>query len=166
MKIIKKISLSALFAALIALFTAYICHIPIGVNGGYIHFGDTLIYLAASLLPTPYAVMAAAVGAGLADLLTAPVWVLPSVIIKSLICLSFTNKKAKIICARNIIALFVAAVITPVGYAVAETVIFGNWLVAVTSMPANLFQATASAIFFVLMGIALDKAKINDKIKL
>ena len=45
-----------------------------GFNGGYIHLGDALIYLAAVLLPAPYAMAAGAIGGGLADLLTAPVW--------------------------------------------------------------------------------------------
>ena len=55
--------MSALFAAAIAVMTAYLLHIPIP-TGGYIHVGDALIYLAACLLPTPHAVGAAMVGAG------------------------------------------------------------------------------------------------------
>lgn len=50
------LTLTGLFAAMITLMTAYIFHIPYGANGGYIHFGDTLIYLAAILLPKPYAI--------------------------------------------------------------------------------------------------------------
>ena len=75
---------AALFAAAIAVMTAYMFHIPIP-TGGYIHLGDALIYLAACLLPAPYAAAAAAAGAGLADLLTAPMWVLPTLIIKPLV---------------------------------------------------------------------------------
>ena len=61
------VTLTGLMAAMIALMTAYICHIPTGINGGYIHFGDSLIYIAAALLPTPYAHASAAIGGGLAD---------------------------------------------------------------------------------------------------
>ena len=50
-----KMAAAGLFAAMIAVMTAYICHIPYGANGGYIHFGDALIYLAAVFLPRPYA---------------------------------------------------------------------------------------------------------------
>ena len=57
---------AALFAAAIAVMTAYLLHIPLP-TGGYIHLGDALIYLAACLLPVPYAAAAAAIGAGLAD---------------------------------------------------------------------------------------------------
>ena len=67
-----KMAAAGLFAAMITVMTAYICHIPYGVNGGYIHFGDALIYLAAVFLPRPYALAAAAIGGGAADLLTAP----------------------------------------------------------------------------------------------
>lgn len=46
---VKKLTFTALMAAMITIFTAYICHIPVGQNGGYIHFGDSLIYIAACL---------------------------------------------------------------------------------------------------------------------
>ena len=82
---------AALFAAAITVMTAYMLHIPLP-TGGYIHLGDALIYLAACLLPTPYAAAAAAAGAGLADLLTAPMWVLPTLLIKALIVLPFTSR--------------------------------------------------------------------------
>lgn len=164
MKTIKKITLGALFAAIITVFTAYICHVPIGINGGYVHLGDTFIYIAASLLPLPYAILAAAVGAGLADLLTAPVWFLASVIIKSLICLSFTNNK--IICKRNIFACVLGVFITVLGYAVAEYIIFGSFAGVLYSVVGNLIQATASGVLFILIGFYLEKIRINDIIRL
>ena len=34
---VKKLTFTALMAAMITIFTAYICHIPVGQNGGYIH---------------------------------------------------------------------------------------------------------------------------------
>lgn len=80
---------------MIAVMTAYICHIPYGANGGYIHFGDALIYLAAVFLPRPYALAAAAIGGGVADLLTAPMWIPATVIIKMMIVLPFSGKQGK-----------------------------------------------------------------------
>ena len=92
---VKKMVLTAFMAALITLLTAYICHVPIGINEGYIHFGDAFIYIAAAILPTPYAMAAGAIGAGLADLLTAPVWAPATIIIKLLLVLPFTSKENK-----------------------------------------------------------------------
>ena len=65
---VKYLTVTGFMAALITIMTAYICHVPIGVNGGYLHFGDSLIYLAAVLLPRPYALAAAAIGGGMADM--------------------------------------------------------------------------------------------------
>ena len=39
---VKKITATAVMAALATLMTAYIFHIPVGVNGGYVHLGDTM----------------------------------------------------------------------------------------------------------------------------
>ena len=58
------LTVSAMCAAMITLATAYLFHIPTGMNGGYIHLGDTFVYLAGSLLPAPYACAAAAIGVG------------------------------------------------------------------------------------------------------
>ena len=70
---IRRIVLTGLFSALIFVFTAYI-HVPTGA--GYTHAGDGFIYLAACLLPAPYAVAAGMIGGALADGLTGfPVWI-------------------------------------------------------------------------------------------
>ena len=59
-KHIQLICVTGLFAAMIYVLTAWL-HIPTGA--GYTHAGDGLIYLAASMLPTPYAMAAGAIGA-------------------------------------------------------------------------------------------------------
>lgn len=97
-----RIVTTGIFAAMITVMTAYICHIPYGANGGYIHFGDTMIYLAAVFLPRPYALAAAAIGGGIADLLTAPMWMPATVIIKMLIVLPFSEKNNRLLSTRNI----------------------------------------------------------------
>ena len=157
------LTMTGLMAALIANMTAYICHIPIGVNGGYIHFGDSLIYLAAALLPRPYALAAAAIGGGLADLMTAPMWTIATIIIKMLIVLPFSNESAKIVTPRNIIATVVAYFISAFGYFVAEYFLFGTWSALLVSLWGNLIQAVGSAIFFMIFGYALDKVHIKNR---
>ena len=161
---IKNLTTAGIMAALITIMTAYICHIPIGANGGYIHFGDSLIYLSAVLLPTPYALAAAAIGGGLADLLTAPMWTFPTIIIKMMITLPFTNKSKRIITPRNIIATIIAYLISSIGYFVAEYLIFETWSVLLVSMMQSLIQSGGSALFFVIIGMAFDKAHIKTRL--
>lgn len=151
-------------AAMITLMTAYICHIPTGINGGYIHFGDSLIYLAAALLPTPYALAAAAIGGGLADLLTSPLWMPATIVIKMLIALPFTCKSAKIITLRNITASIIACMISSIGYFIAEYLIFGTWAALIASISGSLIQSGGSAVFFIIIGLALDKTHMKTKL--
>jgi len=161
---LKNIVLTSLFAAIIAVTTAYILHIPVGTNGGYIHVGDCFIYLAACFLPLPYAMLAGAIGGGLADLLTAPMWILPTVIIKALLTIPFTSKTEKILTTRNVIALFIGAAITCGGYYIAESIMFGNWKAPLASMGFSLIQASGSGILFVIVSAALDKVKMKNKL--
>lgn len=159
------ITLTGLMAAMIAIMTAYICHIPTGVNGGYIHFGDSLIYIAATLLPTPYALAAAAIGGGLADLMTAPMWAPATIIIKMLITIPFSNKSAKIVTPRNIIATVFAYFISGISYFLAEYIIFGAFSSALlASMSGSLIQSGGSAVFFIIFGLALDKVHIKGRL--
>lgn len=148
---------TALFAALICLTTAYLFHIPFGANGGYIHIGDALIYLAATLLPTPYALLAGAIGGAMADLLSAPIWAIPTFFIKMMIALPFTNKGNKIICFQNVAALLVAGLISCVGYAIAEMIIYGSKAMIFVSIVGQITQAVGSAIVFIPIGITLDR---------
>ncbi|WP_105618720.1 ECF transporter S component [Vallitalea okinawensis] len=87
-----------------ALFTAFICvatmviSIPVPFTNGFIHPGDSIIFIAAVLLPLPYAMFAAGAGSMLADLLLGyPHWALPTLIIKAIMALlvHLAMKKAK-----------------------------------------------------------------------
>ncbi|MEG2421824.1 MAG: TIGR04002 family protein [Oscillospiraceae bacterium] len=157
--------LSALFGAAITVVTAYVLHIPIP-TGGYVHLGDALIYLAACLLPAPYAIFAAAIGAGLADLLTAPMWVLPTVIIKSLVVLPFTGKNEKLLCKRNLVASGVSGILSTVLYSFAACILLGSWNAFIPQFAGTLVQAVGSAVVFVVLAAALDRVGIKKRVAL
>ena len=77
---IKYAAITAMFAALITVTTAYV-KIPAPL--GYAHAGDSMIYLSASVLPGPLGFAAASIGGGLADLLAGyPQWAIPTAIIQ------------------------------------------------------------------------------------
>ncbi|MBU5680934.1 TIGR04002 family protein [Blautia sp. MSJ-9] len=161
---LRRITATAVMAALTTLMTAYIFHIPVGVNGGYVHLGDTMIYIAAAFLPLPYACAAGAIGGGLADLLTAPVWAPATIIIKMLICLPFSSKGKKLVTKRNVIALFLAFMISATGYYVAEGIMFGFTASFFTSVSGSIVQSGGSAVMFLIIGAALDRVGFKTKI--
>lgn len=174
-KHLRHVVLAAVLAALIFLFTAYVLHIPVGSGGGYIHLGDTMVYLAAACLPLPYAMSAAAIGGGLADILSgAAVWALPTVIIKALMVVFFTSKGDRVLSCRNRWAVLPAGLVGVVGYFLAELAIVtlsgGAFQAAVTSSLAavipNVVQETAGGGAFILLAMVLDRGDIKGRLRL
>lgn len=172
MSTLMTVTATALFAAMTTI-CIIILHIPTG-NQGYIHLADGVIYLAAAILPLPYAMLAGSIGGGLADLLTgSPAYILPTVIIKAVIVLTFSSKSDKILTKRNLIAPVPSLVLTVVLYAIAGFAIDmlagataqASLAGAVSGMPMNVVQGVASAVLFYAVGAGLDKLGFKNKLK-
>lgn len=161
-KKIKLMCLSAVFTAIVFVVTAYL-HIP--SHTGYTHVGDGVIYLAACILPLPYAMFVGAAGALLADCLTGfAIWAPGSVIIKAIAVLFFTSRKKKIMTARNTIALIPASLLCIGGYYLYESIITGNFVAPAAGIPGYITQSIASSLLFVVVGIAFDKLHVKENL--
>ena len=148
---------TGLFAALICLTTAFILHIPVG--NGYIHLGDSFIYLAACMLPMPYGILAAAIGGSMADLLSG------YAIIKSMLAGCFysmgVSSTKTLLSRRSVIASVACVAITVVGYYLTAVILYGNPVAQIAeTVPANLVQAGCSAALFCIAAFALDRVKL------
>ncbi|MBQ4155464.1 MAG: TIGR04002 family protein [Clostridia bacterium] len=154
---------TALLTALCACCTAFIS-VPMIGTGGYVHFGDAIIMISASVLPCASSLFVGAVGGVFGDLLVgAPVWAPFTFVVKALVVLCFTNKKEKIVNARNIFGIFPALVITLIGYYFAEALIYGNFIAPFASMIGNTIQIVVSGVIYVVFGIALDKINFKQR---
>lgn len=152
---IKNMCLAGVLTAAVFVSAAYL-HIPVGQ--GYVHIGDAFIYLAASLLPTSYAVFSGAAGAVLADCLSGYAMYAPaSLIIKGLTALCFSSKGEKILTKRNLTALVPAAVLCVGGYYLYEIILTKSLVAPISGVAGNLIQSAFSAVVFVLTGAALNK---------
>ncbi|MHC1747257.1 MAG: TIGR04002 family protein [Cellulosilyticaceae bacterium] len=154
--------LTAMIAALV--FIATRINIPLGINNRIIHVGDAVIYLAACILPMPYAMLSSAIGAGLADFTTPGciIWVIPTMIIKPLLVVCFTSKTQKFIVKRTVLGVFLAGIVGLLGYALAEGFLFGNFIAPLIGLPASSLQPIGSALIFLSLGFAFDKMKIKN----
>lgn len=176
---LKFMVVAAVFAAMTTVLT-YFVKIP--TTGGYIHLGDAVIYLAACVLPAPYAMLSAGIGGGLADLFGGySYYILPTFIIKALIASVFSNKAKNILTTRNTVMAVPAGIITVLGYYVTKVFMlcgdkmtasegfFGAlfdisvWGSALYNIPENTVQAIGSAVVFWVLAFALDKAHIKQK---
>ncbi len=83
---VRKLVLAGLMTALVYIATALLPRIPIPfTQGGYIHLGDSMIFVAAILLGWKYGAFVGGVGSALADLLSGyAIWAFPTLIIKAL----------------------------------------------------------------------------------
>lgn len=160
------LTLAGVFAAMIYLLTAFV-KVPTGA--GYTHAGDSAVFLAACLLPAPYAAAAAAIGAGLADGLSGfVVWLPATLVIKALAALCFTSKKETIINRRNLLALLPALVLCAVGYSLYQAIFMLGGIsktafaTAFAQVPAYCVQTAIGAAIYITVGIALDKMKFKQ----
>ncbi len=163
---IKKMSLSAMFAAMIFVLTMFV---KVPVASGYVHFGDALVYICAAIIGGPWAVLAAAIGEGLADIAGGFVAYAPAtLIIKALIAIPFilSSKKNsdKILTPLNAVMIIPSGIITVLGYFLADLIIDKTY--AIIDIPGNVIQAVGSGVIFIILAAAFDAAKIKQKIKL
>ncbi len=167
--------LAAIMAALVFVLT-YTVKIP--TPTGYVHAGDTAVYLAAALLPTPYAVFSAGIGGALSDLLGGYVsYCIPTFIIKALLTVSFSNKGENTVNRRNAWSAAVGGVITVVGYYITKVILVilaspepfesalkaTPWVAAAATIPENFGQAVVSAAAFLLIGRGLDRVGFKKR---
>lgn len=166
------LSLSAMFAALTAVMTAYLSF-KTGINDGYLHFGDSMIYLASCILPLPYAMLAAAIGGGLADILAgAAFWAPATAVIKACNALPFalvyrckwTKRPDKLLNKTTAFMPIVSGLITVFGYLLAEGLMY-TFPTAWTSVPFSIIQATVSAAVFYAAAAALDKVDLKARLQ-
>ena len=157
---IRLLAMSGIFIAIIFL-SIYHLSAPNGF-GGFIHFGDSLIFVAATMLPPPYSLFVAALGPGLFNLARGPMWFPFTIAIKPLMALCFTSKGEKILgFKRNKIAPFLAATINTVLYFGANMFLFDGWAGGVASLPGLLIQGVGSIVFFFIFAYALDRANVK-----
>ena len=158
----KTLTLTGIFTALIFVFTAFV-HIPIFT--GYVHIGDSFLFLAASVLPHSCALYAGAAGAALADCLTGfAAWAPGTLIIKAVTVFFFTREEPTFLCRRNLLALIPAAVLCIGGYYLYEVFLFGNFATPVYGMLTNLGQAVFSSAVYLLVGKLLDRSKVKSRL--
>lgn len=163
-KKLRLMCVAGVFTAIVFVFTAYL-HVPSGA--GYTHVGDGFIYLAACMLPRPYAIFVGAGGAMLSDLLTGyAMWAPGSVIIKTAAVLFFSFRSNKIINARNMIALIPASILCIGGYYLYHSIITLNLISPMADIPGYVTQSVLSGAVFIFIGAALDKLKMKERMGL
>lgn len=154
---------AAMFAAMIFVLTRFV---SVPVASGYVHFGDALIYIVASVMGGPWAFIAAACGAVFADIAAGYLVYAPAtLIIKALIAVPFVlccKKSEKILTPTTALLTIPSGIITVLGYFLSDLIIDKAY--AVINITGNVIQAAGSAILFVIVASAFDAGNIKKKL--
>ena len=157
---------TGLFIALTTVLTAFL-HIPVG--NGYIHLGDSMIYLSSVLLPFPCGIIVGGLGGALSDIISGyAVYAIPTLIIKSLnagcFYLLYVNRE-KPVSVRSVVALILSSIVTVIGYYFVAVYLYGGFKAQLISIPGNVLQATGSAVLYIIVATAIRNTGITAKLK-
>ena len=152
----RELVITALMAAIIFAAT-YLIRIPNPATGGYSHMGDCMIFMAVVLLGRRNGSAAAAIGGALSDFLAgAPIWILPTLVIKYIMAFIMgtiikRNPESRKLQLAGAIA---GGLFQIVGYTLAKIVLIGTEP-ALLSIPNVSIQTTVGIVLFAVLSGAL-----------
>lgn len=170
-KVVTKIVLTALFAALTYVATSIIRIPTLGTNG-YVNIGDTLVLLSAWLIGGVYGGLAAGIGSALADLLAGYGTYVPGTfvikfamaIVAYLIFVALKKVNVNKV-VGYIVGGVVAELIMVFGYFLYESTLLGYGLAAAGSIPSNFIQAGSCLVLGYVAIAVLEGTKSVSMIK-
>lgn len=164
-----KLVLTALMVCLVLLAT-YIIKIPSPFTQGYVHLGDTMIFLSVLLLGKKGGAAAAGLGSALADLMGGYAAYAPwTFIIKGLMAfimgvfieMMLKKKKHHVkigsVPLIEILGMVIAGIVMVVGYAIVDGVFAGNMLAGLLGAPFNVGQFAVGLVLATILAMALYK---------
>ncbi|QZY57457.1 ECF transporter S component [Crassaminicella profunda] len=169
---VKQLTITGLMAALVLVGTMLI-QVPTPTKG-YIHIGDSMVYLSGILLGPIAGSLAAGIGSLFADVFSGYFIYAPATfVIKGLEALAIGYIYHKIvtidtsISKKIIIFVFsvvVGGMIMVLGYLAYESILYG-FATAVLGVVGNITQAVGGGVLAAPLMIALDKIKLFQKLK-
>lgn len=161
--------MTALMICLVMVATLSI-RIPSPFTQGYVHLGDTMIFLSVLLLGRNKGALASGLGSALADVLGGYAAYAPwTLIIKAVMsfimgifieaCLKKDKHHIMIgsVALVEIIGMVIAGIVMMIGYALVDGVLAGNLITGFLGAPFNVAQFTVGLILATLLSMALYK---------
>lgn len=158
------IAYSSLSAALICIATMISIPLPNGI--GYIHIGDSLIFLFSYFLPLPLIALAAGLGSAFADVfLGYSVYAIPTLIFKAgmaIIARYFIMNNSKTL--NLILGLTISSILMQAGYYFVNTILFGEDI-SLLVLFFNLIQSIVSIPLAIMLIKAVNKVRDLNRIR-
>ncbi|WP_085992860.1 ECF transporter S component [Oceanobacillus senegalensis] len=139
--------LTSMLIALVFVSTVFLnIRLPIAANGGLVHLGTAMLFIASILFGPKKGALAGAIGMGLFDLIGGWVlWTPITIVSRGLqgyivgkIAWSSGRKGTSI--AFNLIATIISIPFMVAVYYIGESILYGNWIMPLASIPGDLVQ--------------------------
>lgn len=155
---------TSLLIALVFIATKFInIRLPISINGGLVHLGNTMLFISAIVFGKKKGAISGAFGMALFDLVSGwTMWAPFTFIIRGIMGyiighIAWSNGKCGNNTATNIFAVIISGIWMLIGYYITEVILYGNLVAPLTSIPGNITQVVIGLI------IGLPIAKIIKK---
>jgi uncharacterized membrane protein len=156
--------MTAMLVALVFLSTFFLnIKLPISVNGGLVHLGTGMLFIASILFGPKKGALAGAIGMGLFDLvggwlLWAPITIVARGLQGFIVGkIAWSNGRKGSSLASNVTATIVSIPFMIAVYYFGEVILYGNWIVPLTSIPGDLLQNALGMIIAIPVCVALKK---------
>ncbi|MGJ7911727.1 ECF transporter S component [Neobacillus sp. LXY-1] len=155
--------LTAMLVALVFLSTFLNIKLPIAANGGLVHLGTAMLFIAAFLFGPKKAALAGAIGMALFDLaggwaLWAPITFVSRALEGYIVGkIAWSNGRNGNSLAFNLIGAIASMPVMIGVYYIGEGIMYGNWVQPVASIPGDVVQNILGVIVSLPVCIALKK---------
>ena len=156
--------MTSMLVALVFLSTFFLnIKLPISVNGGLVHLGTAMLFIASILFGPKKGALAGAIGMGLFDLvggwlLWAPITIVARGLQGFIVGkIAWSNGRKGSSLALNVMATIVSIPFMIAVYYFGEVILYGNWIVPLTSIPGDLLQNALGMIIALPVCVALKK---------
>lgn len=164
---VQKIVMTAMMMCLVMIATMFI-RVPIPGTQGYVHLGDSMVFLSVLILGWKYGAVASAFGGLLADVLGGAAAWAPwtfgikgiMAVILGLIAMKLSERSSVSrggFLFGEVAGMVLAGIFMVAGYYLAEGVMYGNWVAPVIGIPWNIGQFAVGMVIAVVLATALCK---------
>lgn len=162
--------ITALLIALVFISTKFInIKLPLAGQGGLVHFGNVMIYIATFIFGTRKGAIAGSVGMALFDILSGwVVWAPFTFVIRWVMSeiigfIAVRGEKNGYHIGWNVIAIGVSGIWMIIGYYCTEIILYRNWVLALGSIAGDIIQIVVSGIIAIPIIRVLQKTKVFYK---
>lgn len=156
--------ITSMLVALIFVSTAFLnIRLPIAANGGLVHLGTAMLFIASILYGPKKGAIAGAIGMGLFDLIGGwVIWTPITIIARALqgyivgkIAWMHGRRGSSI--AFNLIATILSTPLMIAVYYTGESILYGNWMTPLASIPGDIVQSVLGILIAIPICVALKK---------